>query len=116
MIRSISIVALGLWVAMAGVASAQSAEDEAMTRRVRRLGTAIGKAYVCTPEKGQEDFNEEAHHLFDLIVQDVGSDFAFTYAVGLGRGASVPKENADCAKTLKQWEEIREDYELKGDG
>jgi hypothetical protein len=119
--RIILIGALGLWVAATGVATAQDAkdrrdpEDSAMERRVRHLGLDIGRAYACTEEKGRQLFKEETHLLFDLIVQDVGSDLAFLYATSIGIGSTEPKEKLDCPALLKRWEEIREDYELKGD-
>ena len=116
MIRTISIAALGLWVAAAGVAPAQQdADDKAMERRIRHTAIAIGNAYVCTEKEGQKAFKEEAHHLFDLILQDRGSDLAFLYASGIGYGSSLANDKLDCPALLKQWEEIREDYELKGD-
>ena len=105
---------LGLWVAAAGVAAARDAEEVAMERRVRHLGLDIGRAYACTDEKGRQSFKEETHLLFDLIVQDVGSDLAYTYATALGVGSKTPKDGLDCPALLKKWEEIREDYELKG--
>ncbi len=115
MTRIILIGALALWVAAAGVATARDAEDVAMERKVRHLSLDIGKAYACTDEKGRQSFKEEAHHLFDLIIQDVGSDLAFVYASHIGIGSTQPKEKLDCPVLLKRWEEIREDYELKGD-
>ncbi len=96
-------------------ANAQDVDDKAMERRVRHLSVAIGNAYVCTEKEGQGAFKEESHLLFDLIVQDMGSDMAFLYATGIGYGSSLPKEKLDCPTLLKQWEEIREDYELKED-
>jgi hypothetical protein len=39
----------------------------------------------------------------------------FVYATGIGQGSMVPKEKLDCPKLLKEWQEIREDYDLKGD-
>ena len=60
-------------------------------------------------------WKEEAHHLFDLIVQDVGSDLAYTYATALGIASTRPKEELDCPERLRDWGQIREDYELKGD-
>ena len=116
MIRIISAGVLGLWMAAAGVATAaQDAETVAMERRVRNLARSIGEAYACTNEAGRDVFKQEAHHLFDLIVQDVGSDLAYVYATQIGVGSAQPKQEIDCPKRLKQWEEIREDYELKGD-
>jgi hypothetical protein len=121
MIRTISAGVLGLLVAATGVAAAQDAQDRrdpsdvAMERKVRKLALRIGGAYACTDEKGRDEFKEEAHHLFDLIVQDVGSDLGYTYATGIGIGSAQPKEKLDCPKLLKEWEEIREDYRLKGD-
>ena len=115
MTRIIIVGALALWIAAAGVAAARDAEEVAMERRVRHLGLDIGRAYACTDEKGRQRFKEETHLLFDLIVQDVGSDLAFLYATSLGIGSTEPKEKLDCPTLLKRWEEVREDYELKGD-
>jgi hypothetical protein len=56
---------------------------------------------------------EQSHYLFNLILQDMGSDLAFVYASGIGYGASLSKDKLDCPALLEQWEEIREDYELK---
>jgi hypothetical protein len=116
MIRTISVAALGLWVAAGGIAVAADVDDKAMERKVRDISIAIGNAYACTEMEGRKVFKGEAHQLFDLILQDVGSDLAFIYASGLGYGSSLPKDKLDCPKLLKQWEEFREDYELKGDG
>jgi hypothetical protein len=102
-------------VAATGVATAQEADDVAKERRVRNLAVSIGKAYACTDKKGRETFKEESHHLFDLIIQDVGSDLGFVYATGIGQGSMVPKEKLGCPQLLKGCQEIREDYDLKGD-
>ena len=117
MIRIISILALGLWFSTAGFASAKDidADEKAMERKIRHLAIGIGNAYACTEKDKRQTFKGESHHLFDLILQDVGSDLAFVYATSLGYGSAVPKEKLECPKLLKQWEEIREDYELKGD-
>jgi hypothetical protein len=110
---------LGLLVAAAGVATAQDAKDPndpqdvSMERKVRKLALRIGNAYACTDEKGRGVFKEEAHHLFDLIIQDVGSDLAYTYATAIGIGSAQPKDKLDCPARLKDWQEIREDYDLK---
>ena len=96
-------------------AATRDADEVAMERKVRRLGLSIGEAFACTGEKEREVFKEEAHHLFDLIIQDVGSDLAYTYATALGVGSKQPKGELDCPARLKNWNEIREDYELKGE-
>ncbi len=115
LIKTISAVVIGVVVAASSVATARDAEDEAMERRVRRLGLSIGEAFACTDVKKRESFKDEAHHLFDLILQDVGTDLGFTYATALGAGSREPKGKLDCPALLKRWEEIREDYELKGE-
>ena len=115
MIRTIVAVLTVAVVAASVDATAGDAEDVAMERKVRRLGLNIGEAFACTSEKQREVFKVEAHHLFDLIIQDVGSDLAFTYATALGVGSKTPKQDIDCPARVKSWEEIREDYELKGD-
>ena len=115
MIRVVSAIVIVVVVAASAVATAGDAEEVAMERKVRRLGMRIGEAFACTGEKELDVFKQEAHHLFDLIVQDVGSDLAYTYATALGVGSKQPKDGIDCPARLKDWEEIREDYELKGE-
>jgi hypothetical protein len=114
-IRIISTVALCVWMVAAGVVSAKDVDDKSMEMKVRKLGLAIGNAYACTEKEKRQAFKGESHHLFDLILQDVGSDLAFVYATSLGYGSSLATAKLDCPKLLKQWEELREDYELKGD-
>jgi hypothetical protein len=113
--RAISAAVIAVVAGASAVATARDAEDVAMERKVRRLGLSIGEAFACTGEKERDVFKEEAHHLFDLIIQDVGSDLAYTYATALGVGSKEPKDGLDCPARLKNWEEIREDYELKGE-
>jgi hypothetical protein len=115
LIRAISAIVIAVVVAAPAVAHARDAEDVAMERKVRRLGLSIGEAFACTGEKQREVFKEEAHHLFDLIVQDVGADLVYTYATALGAGSREPKDGLDYPARLKNWGEIREDYELKGE-
>jgi hypothetical protein len=119
LLRIISAAVLGLLVAASGVATAQDAKDPrdlkdvSMERKIQNLALRIGNAYACTDEKGRSEFKEEAHYLFDLIVQDVGSDLGYTYATAIGIGSAQPKEKLDCPTRLKDWQEIREDYRLK---
>jgi hypothetical protein len=75
-------------------------DDKAMERRVRQLAVCIGNAYACTDAAKRDQFKEESHHLFDLILQDVGSDLAYVYATGIGYGSTVPKQKIDCPKLL----------------
>ena len=119
MIRIISTIALGLCVMVAGVASAKGKDidldDKAMQQKVRSIGLAIGNTYVCTEQDKRQTFKKNSLELFDLIIKDVGSDRAFIYATSIGYGASVSKDKLDCPSLLKRWEEMREDFELKGD-
>ena len=111
-IASVACCAVALLLS-AVPASALEADDKAMERRIRDISIAIGNAYACTGKEGRAQFKEESHYLFNLILQDMGSDLAFVYATGIGYGASLPKEKLECSTLLEQWEEIREDYELK---
>ncbi|SFJ08091.1 hypothetical protein [Albimonas pacifica] len=105
----------GALLALPAAAQAQSDAQDDMAAKVRSLALAIGNAYACTPEDGRTTFKEEAHHLFDLIVQDVGSDLAFLYATGVGYGSAVEASEIDCPAMLEQWEGIRTDYDLKAE-
>lgn len=99
--------------ALAAPAEAQDAEAPEAVRKVQALGAAIGNVFVCkTTDEELDLYKEEAHHLFDLIVQDAGSDMAFHYATAVGFGAAAPADQVDCARILEQWSAIREDYDL----
>ena len=106
---------MGGLLALPAAAQAQEAGADGMADKVRSLALAIGNAYACTPEEERPTFKEEAHHLFDLILQDVGSDLAFLYATGLGYGSAVEAAEIDCPAMLEQWEGIRTDYDLKAE-
>ncbi|MEM1313458.1 MAG: hypothetical protein AAGI51_02820 [Pseudomonadota bacterium] len=109
--------ALGASV-LAGAAApalAQDAEEAVIVQKIRAMAVGVGNAYACTSEESRDLFREESHHLFDLIVQDAGSDVAFIYAVGLGYGAAAPADVIDCERMLGHWETIRTDYDLKAD-
>ena len=107
------ITAILAVVLTVGFAPVVQAEDDQMEAKIRKNAIAIGNAWACTDKDQRAQFREEAHHLFDLILQDVGSDLAFSYAASLGYGSSQPKDNLDCPALLEQWEGIREDYKLK---
>ena len=97
------------------IMAAENSDDAAIERKVRAVALAVGNAYVCTDEAARAQFREEAHHLFDLIVQDVGSDLGFAYATTVGVGSTQPRSTLDCGALLAQWEALREDYELKAE-
>lgn len=111
-LAAVAVAAAALSAASLPAAAQTDGEDE-MVKKVRGLSVAIGNAYACTAEDDRGTFKEESHHLFDLILQDVGSDMAFLYATGIGYGAAVPADKIDCPAMLEQWEGIRTDYDLK---
>ncbi|WP_339951754.1 hypothetical protein [uncultured Albimonas sp.] len=114
--RTIAIVVGGLMACTAAAqAQTEAGDKDAMADKVRGLALAIGNAYACTAEDDRPTFKEEAHHLFDLILQDVGSDIAFLYATGVGYGSAVAAADIDCPAMLEQWEGIRTDYDLKAE-
>ncbi|PRY19684.1 hypothetical protein CLV78_11916 [Aliiruegeria haliotis] len=102
-------------VALAGLAPAlaEAPDREQMENRIRQTGIAIGNAFVCAEAEDKDVFREEATQLFDLILQDVGSDLAFVYAASVGYGSGQPVDNLDCTALLEQWQGIREDYRLR---
>jgi len=100
--------------AAAALAAPATAQDESeMVTKVRSLGLGIGNAYVCTPVDERDVFKEQVHHLFDLIVQDVGSDIGFIYATAVGYGSAVSQDAVDCDAMLAQWAEIVTNYDLE---
>lgn len=117
MLKFLKVTALGcsLVVGTSASAAAQDGANPEMVNKIRKTATAIGNAYVCAKSENRDVFREEAHHLFDLILQDVGSDLAFVYAISMGHGTGQTKGNLDCPALLKQWEGLREDYKLRAE-
>jgi hypothetical protein len=113
--KIVTVVVCGLGIAVGASALASEAAGDQMEAKIRKTAIGVGNAWACTDKDKREMFREEAHQLFDLILQDVGTDLAFVYAASLGYGSAQPKENLDCSALLEQWEGIREDYKLKVD-
>ena len=111
----LTVVLCGFSLAGGGSALANEAADNLMESKIRKTAIGIGNAWVCVDKDKREVFREEATQLFDLILQDVGSDLAFTYAASLGYGSGQAKETLDCPVLLEQWEGIRADYKLRVD-
>jgi len=102
-------------VCLALPAAAQEAEDE-MQRKTRELGLSVGNAYVCVGESERAAFETDWKMMYDMIVMDAGSSLAFVFATSSGYGASLPKEDLDCAALAEGWEQTRADFGLAGEG
>lgn len=113
----ISTFISGCALALLGIAPAlaEGPDREAMENKIRQTALAIGNAFVCAEAEDKDVFREEATQLYDLILQDVGSDLAFIYAASVGYGSAQPKDKLDCPALLEQWRGIREDYRLRVD-
>ncbi|MEM9762605.1 MAG: hypothetical protein AAF968_08870, partial [Pseudomonadota bacterium] len=61
-----------------------------------------------------EDQVEDEMRLFlDLILKDVGSALAWSFATGAGYGASVEEAEMDCGALAESWQEIRADFGIE---
>ncbi|MEM8790396.1 MAG: hypothetical protein AAGE80_02165 [Pseudomonadota bacterium] len=70
---------------------------------LKRFGLSVGQAYACTETAAQTDMREEAQVLFDVIIKDLGSNAAFTFAASAGYGAAMESASTDCPRLLDQW-------------
>ncbi len=98
-------------VATDAAEAAETAETE-MRDKTRSLGYSIGNTYACTEDAAKDAFEAEAHVIFDMILKDVGSDLAFVYATAAGYGASLAREDLDCARLFENWGQVREEFGL----
>ena len=116
--------ALGLSLAAASIVAAMpirqaaaQADEGLLETRIREIALAVGNTYVCIDgDEARTAFRDQAQQLFDLVMQDVGSNRAFLYAVSVGYGASVPKAKLDCAKLESQWRTLRTTFALEEPG
>ncbi|MEL6575999.1 MAG: hypothetical protein AAFU72_07635 [Pseudomonadota bacterium] len=87
---------------------------EEMTEKTQALGLSVGNTYACaTDDAARALIEEEAHLIFDLILKDVGSALAWSFATGAGYGASVEQAEMDCDALAESWQEIRADFGIE---
>jgi hypothetical protein len=110
-----AIVALGLFAAGPTGAAAQEVEPAELQRidEIRDMAIAIGNTYACIDDAApKQAFRDDAQTLFDLMLKDIGSNSAFLYAVSVGYGSAVPRDQLDCPKLLAQWDDMRRAFAL----
>lgn len=92
MLRTMMATAL-VGLALAPPVGAQGTD---MKKWARDLGIAVGETYVCTEgaEKAETQILSEA--IFDTINFEASHEIAYIYAVGVGYGAALERENRDC--------------------
>lgn len=104
--------AAGLAALQPGMASAQDG-DAALETGIREIALAVGNTYVCAEDdEARAAHRDMTRQLFDHILQDTGSNHAFLFAVSVGYGASVPKDQLDCEKLQAQWQEMQSTFDL----
>ncbi len=108
-----SLVAAFAAFVLALPAAAQDAQE--MQQKTRELGLSVGNAYVCQPEDARAAFESEWMLMYDMILMDAGSRLAFVFATASGYGASLPKEELDCAALAESWAATRGDFGLAGE-
>ncbi len=59
---------------------------------------------------------EDIRMVFNFVAQDMGTDAAYVFAVGVGSGASENAEGLDCEKLLSKWGASREALGLTEEG
>ncbi len=114
--KVLAIAAFGLWAASSSGAAAQDEAliDAPFIDEIRDMALAIGNTYACIDDEDESAaFRDDAHTLFDLILKDVGSNKAFLYAVSLGYGSAVPKNQLDCPTLLAQWDDMKSSFALE---
>ena len=57
------------------------AHDDDLVSKVRQLGIAVGKTYICAPLENRDNARADFEEMFDMILDVDGHELAF---VGLG--------------------------------
>ena len=74
------------------------AHDDDLVSKVRQLGIAVGKTYICAPAENRDNARADFEEMFDMILDVDGHELAFVFAVGIGYGAASDQTETDCAK------------------
>jgi phosphotransferase system glucose/maltose/N-acetylglucosamine-specific IIC component len=96
------------------LATSATAYDENLVPRVRQLGIAVGKAYVCAPVEDRAYARADFEEMFDTILDIDGHELAFVFAVGIGYGAASDKTGLDCAKLIERVNAVKAAMGLGG--
>ena len=80
------------------------------------LGSGVGKSFRCVDEADQQEMKEDIRMVFNFISQDMGSDAAYVFAIGVGTGVKENAEELDCEKLLTKWNDSREKLGLTEEG
>ena len=80
------------------------------------FGRGVGKTFLCVDEADQQEMKEDIRMVFNFVAQDMGTDAAYVFAVGVGSGARENAEGLNCEKLLTKWDESSESFGLTEEG
>jgi hypothetical protein len=80
------------------------------------FGMGVGKTFLCVDEADQQEMKEDIRMVFNFVAQDMGTDAAYVFAVGVGSGAHEKAEGLKCESLLSKWGESREAFGLTEEG
>ena len=90
------------------------AHDEDTIAKARHLGIAVGKTYSCIAEESRAAARAEFEDMFDMIYELDGKELAFVFAVGIGYGAAMEDEAANCETLLPLVNDVKAEFGLEG--
>ena len=81
-------------------------------KKVAGFGRDVGHAYQCADEETRAEMKNDMRLVFDFIVQDMGSDTAFLYAVTVGYGGAETNEDVDCEALAAEWQRVLKEFDI----
>ena len=90
------------------------AHDDNLVSKVRHLGIAVGKTYICAPVENRANARADFEEMFDMILDVDGHEIAFVFAVGIGYGAASDQTGLDCAKLTEHVNAVKTEMGLRG--
>ena len=90
------------------------AHDDDFISKVRQLGIAVGKTYVCAPVENRANARTDFEEMFDMILDVDGHEVAFVFAVGIGYGAASDQTGLDCTKLTEHVNTVKAEMGIGG--
>jgi len=118
-VLSAAVVAASLTVWTATAQAQENTIGSLTTKEMGKafnLGSGVGKSFLCVDEADQQEMKEDIRMVFNFISQDMGTDAAYVFAIGVGTGVKENAEELDCEKLLTKWNDSREKLGLTEEG
>ena len=104
-----AVFCLGVFLAIPALADDVNLKEDA-----RELGITVGQNYACTPDDNRAMARAESESIYDVILFGIDHEHAYIYAVAVGYGAAMKKDDIDCENLDARLAVVRSRMQLEG--